>query len=232
VKAIESAAIVAGMNSELSNSVTTFSHPISSTSSEKTLKKLTLVAIAVVFCMLAANAFGQGFDAAFGFGSVTSAKAVTTNGLTFPSLRGGLYPGFSVDLLIHHRLGIEGELFWRASQGLYGTNQPYRPIFYDFNAIWAPHISKNFTGELMAGIGGEDLRFYGLLNFSQFAGYTNYVSSNHFMGDVGGGIRAYVWHDAFIRPELRLYLINNNVEFSSGRIVRYGVSIGYSFAGR
>jgi hypothetical protein len=232
VKAIESAAIEAGMNSELSNSVTKFSHPILSTSSEKTLKKLTLVAIAVVFCMLAANAFGQGFDAAFGVSSIISAKTLTTNGLTFPSERGGLYPGFSVDLLIHHRLGIEGELFWKGSQGLYGTNQPYRPIFYDFNAIWAPHITKNLTGEVMAGIGGEDLRFYGLLNFSQFAGYTNYVSSNHFMGDVGGGIRAYVWHDAFIRPELRLYLINNNVEFSSGRIVRYGVSIGYSFAGR
>ena len=196
------------------------------------MKKLTIVAIVAVFCMLGASAFGQGFDAAFGVSSIISAKAVTTNGLTFPSDRGGAYPGFSADLLIHRRLGIQGELFWKASQGLYGTNQPYRPIFYDFNAIWAPRISKNLTGELMAGIGGEDLRFYGLLNFSQFAGYTNYTSSNHFMGDFGGGIRAYIWHDAFIRPEIRLYLINNNVEFSSDKVVRYGVSIGYSFAGR
>jgi len=196
------------------------------------LKKLTLIVIAVVFCTLAANAFGQGFDAAFGLSSVVSAQALTTNGLTFPSLRGGAYPGFSMDLLVHHRFGVEGELFWKASQGLYGTNQPYRPIFYDFNAIWAPHISKNLTGELMAGIGGEDLRFYGLLNFSQFAGYTNYTSSQHFMGDIGGGIRAYFWHDAFIRPEMRLYLVNNNVEFSSGKVVRYGVSLGYSFGGR
>ena len=196
------------------------------------MKKLMLVVIVVVFCMLAANAFGQGFDAAFGLSSITSPKAVTTNGLTFPSLRGGAYPGFSADLLVHHRLGIEGELFWKGSQGIYGTNQPYRPIFYAFNAIWAPKISKNFTGEVMGGIGGEDLRFYGLLNFSQFAGYTNYTSSNHFMGDVGGGLRAYFWHDAFIRPEVRLYLVNNNVEFSSGRIFRYGVSLGYSFAGR
>jgi hypothetical protein len=232
VKVLESTAIAARVPSELSNSAVTVSHPILSTSSEKTLKKLTLVVIAVVFCMLAANAFGQGFDVAFGLGSITSPKAVTTNGLTFPSLRGGLYPGFSADLLIHRRLGVEGELFWKGSQGLYGTNQPYRPIFYDFNAIWAPKISKNLTGEVMAGIGAEDLRFYGLLNFSQFSGYTNYTSSNHFMGDVGGGIRAYFWHDAFIRPEVRLYLVNNNVEFSSGKILRYGVSIGYSFGGR
>jgi len=196
------------------------------------LRKLTFVVVAVVFCVLAANAFGQGFDAAFGFGSITSAKAVTTNGLTFPSLRGGLYPGVTVDLLIHHRIGFEGDLFWKASQGLYGINQPYRPIFYSFNAIWAPHISKNLTGEVLGGIGGEDLRFYGLLNFSQFAGYTNYTSSNHFMGDVGAGLRAYFWHDAFIRPEVRLYLVHNNVEFSSGNILRYGASIGYSFGGR
>jgi hypothetical protein len=199
---------------------------------EKTVKKLTLVAIVAVFFVLASNAFGQGFDAAFGFGSITSAEATTSNGLIFPSLRGGLYPGFSADLLVHHRLGFEGDLFWKASQGLYGTNQPYRPIFYSFNAIWVPHLTKNFTGEVLAGIGGEDLRFYNILNFSQFAGYTNYVSSNHFMGDVGAGLRAYFWHDAFIRPEVRLYLVNNNVEFSSGRILRYGVSIGYSFGGR
>jgi hypothetical protein len=199
---------------------------------EKTVKKLTLVAIVTVFFALGSNAFGQGFDVAFGFGSITSSKATTSNGLIFPSERGGLYPGFSADLLVHHRIGFEGELFWKASQGLYGTNQPYRPIFYNFNAIWVPHITKNFTGEVLAGIGGEDLRFYNILNFSQFAGYTNYVSSNHFMGDVGAGLRAYFWHDAFIRPEVRLYLVNNNVEFSSGRILRYGVSIGYSFGGR
>ncbi len=30
------------------------------------------------------------------------------------------------------------------------------------------------------------------------------------MGDFGGGIRAYIWHNVFIRPEVRVYLINNN----------------------
>jgi hypothetical protein len=49
---------------------------------------------------------------------------------------------------------------------------------------------------------------------------------------VGGGIRVYVWHNAFVRPEVRLYLIRNNVEFSSDYATRYGVSIGYSFGGR
>jgi len=49
------------------------------------------------------------------------------------------------------------------------------------------------------------------------------------MGDFGGGIRAYFWHGAFIRPEVRVYLINNNAEFSSNYAVRYGASLGYSF---
>jgi hypothetical protein len=187
----------------------------------------------VTVCLvLASSAFGQGFDVAFGVGSVQSGNATTSNGLTYPSERGGLYPGFTADLLIHHRFGVEGDLFWKASQGLYGGFYPFRPIFWSFNGIWAPKITKNFTGEVLAGIGGEDVRFYGTESFSPFAGYTNYTSSNHFMGDVGAGLRAYFWHDAFIRPEVRLYLINNNVEFSSDRVLRYGVSLGYSFGGR
>ena len=48
------------------------------------------------------------------------------------------------------------------------------------------------------------------------------------MGDFGGGIRAYFWRNAFIRPEVRLYLINNNVEFSSSYATRYSISLGYS----
>jgi len=31
---------------------------------------------------------------------------------------------------------------------------------------------------------------------------------------------------------VRLYLINNNLEFSSNTVVRYGGSLGYSFGGR
>ena len=123
-------------------------------------------------------------------------------------------------------------LSWRASQNLYGGSQPYRPVFYSFNAIWAPKLSKNFTAELLAGVGGEDVRFYGLTNCNNFFGCTTYSSSNHFMGDFGGGIRAYIWHDVFVRPEVRLYLINNNNEFSSNTVVRYGASLGYSFGGR
>ncbi len=196
------------------------------------MKKLTIVILAFACCLLASSAYGQQFDAAFGVSTISSSSSTVTNGLLFPSDRGGAYPGFSADLLLRHHLGIEGEISWRASQDLYGGSQPYRPVFYAFNAIWAPKLSKNFTAELMAGIGGEDVRFYGFTSCNNFFGCTSYSSSNHFMGDFGGGIRAYIWHNVFIRPEVRLYLINNNVEFSSNTVVRYGGSLGYSFGGR
>ena len=199
---------------------------------EKNLKKLTLIATLFVFCLFERTAHGQQIDAAFGVGTLSSGAGTTSGGLFFPTLGGGTYPSFSADVLLIHRLGIEGELDWRASQNLYGGAQPYRPIFYAFNAIWAPKLAKPITAELLAGIGGEDLRFYGVLNYNPLAGYTNYTSSNHFMADFGGGIRAYFWRNAFIRPEVRLYLIHNNVEFSSNYAARYGVSLGYSFGGR
>lgn len=197
------------------------------------MKKLVLISATFVFLFsAAAAAFAQQFDAAVGVSTTKSASATVNNGLLFPSDGGGAYPGFSADFLFHRRFGIEGEINWRASQALYGGDQPYRPIFYAFNAIYAPHITKNITLELMGGIGGEDIRFYNIVNCNNFFGCTNFASSNHFMGDFGGGIRAYIWHDLFIRPEARIYLINNNAEFSSGTVGRFGVSIGYSFGGR
>ena len=199
---------------------------------EKKVKTLTVVILAFASCLLASSAYGQQFDAAFGAGTTSSSSGTITNGLYFPSDKGGTYPGFSADLLLHHRIGIEGELSWRASQDLYGASQPYRPVFYSFNAIWAPKLSKSLTAELLAGIGGEDVRFYGITTCNNFFGCTAYSSSNHFMGDFGGGIRAYIWHNVFVRPEVRLYLINNNLEFSSNTVVRYGGSLGYSFGGR
>jgi len=192
-----------------------------------------MIAVLFVFCFLERAAHAQQIDAAFGFGTLTSSAGKTTNGVFYPSLGGGGYPSFSGDFLLAHHLGIEGDISWRASQNLYGAYQPYRPIFYTFNAIWAPKLAKRATAELLAGIGGEDIRFYTpYLNCGYVTGCTNYISSNHFLGDFGGGIRAYVWHGAFVRPEVRLYLINNNNEFSSGVATRYSISLGYSFGGR
>ena len=105
-------------------------------------------------------------------------------------------------------------------------------MFWDFNAIYALWFNRFPGAEVLAGIGAESVWFYsGNYNCDIYENCSNYVSSNHFMGDVGGGIRIYAYRNFFVRPEMRLYLVHNNVEFSSSHPARYGVSIGYTFGG-
>ena len=197
---------------------------------ENPLRKLILGALLFILVVAYRPAHAQQFDAAFGFSGLTSPGGSTdSSGTFFPSIRGGLYPSFSADYLIKHHLGVQGEVAWRARQNLYGGFAPYRPIFYDFNAIYAPQLGKKFGAELMAGVGGEDVRFYSGQYTCNFVSCTNYVSTNHFAGHIGAGLRYYVWGNLFVRPEAHLYLVHNNSEFSSSTVARYGVSIGYSF---
>lgn len=172
----------------------------------------------------------QQLDAAFGVGTMTSTAAADSNG-NQASLNGGAFPAFSADFLFKRRYGISGELAWRASRSVFADIQPYRPLFYDFNGIYAPKLSKHLTAEMMAGIGWESIRLYQPFTTCGFTSCTDFVSSNHFMGHFGGGIRYYVWGNLFVRPEAHVYLIRNNVEFNSGHAVRYGMSIGYTFGG-
>lgn len=197
----------------------------------KTLK----IAVGVfAFFILTIFAQAQQVDAAIGLGTVSSASTNFSNVFTNfkQSLRGGTFMSFSGDAFIKGNLGVEGEVAWRTSKTLYAGALPYRPLFWDFNAIYAPRFSKFFGVEALAGIGAESARFYTGLNCSGFTGCTNYTSRSHFMGDFGGGLRLYPFGNFFVRPEARLYLINNNTEFSSGKAVRYGISIGYTFGGK
>ena len=187
----------------------------------------------VLLACLVLPAAAQQFDVAFGLGGVSSTSAANASGNYFPQdVGGGTFLGFSGDYLFRRQLGIEGEISWRASQNLYAGYQPFRPIFWDFNGIWAPAVGSRFSPELLAGIGAETVRFYQPYFICSGFGCTNYTSQSQFMGDFGGGIRFYVTHSIFVRPEARLYLIHDNYLFSSGYATRYGVSIGYSFGRR
>src|SRR5207247_10024173 len=81
-------------------------------------------------------AHAQEFDAAIGFGTLTapSGSVALANGENVTE-RGGLYPGFSADFIIKHRLGVSGNVAWRASRNLYAGVLPYRPIFYGFHGM-------------------------------------------------------------------------------------------------
>ncbi len=177
------------------------------------------------------GAWAQQVDLAFGVNAISSPSAtLSSSGVPVASLGGGAFVGFSGDylFLFDRQFGVGAEVFWRASRANVGV-QPYRPVFYNFNGVWAPRLGAHLSAELMAGIGAENLRFYTPFETCSFTSCTNYVSSNHFVGDFGGGLRFYVHGGLFVRPEAKLYLVRNNVEFSSNHATRYGVSLGYSF---
>ena len=175
----------------------------------------------------------QQFDAALGFGSVKAPAG--SNGV--PSESGGLYISFSGNVILKHHFGFGGEVAPRFLRAQYGVSNgsvflgsiPYRPIFYDFNAVYGlTSMKKKIGGDLMAGIGGQDTRFY-VGGSCGFTGCTNYTSSNHFAWHFGADFRYYFKGHAFIRPEAHYYIVHNNVDFNNVNVSRYAISIGYSF---
>jgi hypothetical protein len=199
---------------------------------ETCLRKLSLVIAAFCLIFVAASAaHAQQVDLAFGYGTVSGNPATDGDGglnHQNQSISGGGYPAFSGDFIFYKNLGVGGEVAWRAHQNVDIFFQPYRPILYDFNAVYGPQLGKKAQLDLQAGIGLESLRFYQPFFQCSFTGCTNYTSSNHFMTHVGGGIRFYVTNNIFIRPEGHFYFVRNNLEFSGPRVNRYGISIGYS----
>jgi hypothetical protein len=193
------------------------------------LRKLSVVAIFFGLFVMVSTAYGQQFDAAFGLGGLSAPSSTNANAAGTPvSQGGGVYPTFSGDFLFHKNFGLGAEVSWRGGQASYAGIAPYRPIFYDVDAVYSPTFGK-VAPELLAGFGAESLRFYQPYFNCGFTGCTNYTSSNHLMGVIGGGLKFYVWGHMFVRPEVRAYLIRNNVEFDTNHVIRYGASVGYTF---
>ncbi len=176
-------------------------------------------------------AIAQQIDAAIGAGSIFAPAGSTATGdHQSESLGGASYATGSVDYLFFRKvIGVQADAAVRLDTGTYAQNflnLPFRPMFFDLNAIWTTRFSKRFGAEAVAGGGVLTTRFQ--TNTSCTTSKC-FASTTHPMADVGGGIRIYVWRKFFIRPEGRVYLIDNNVEFSSAHAFRYGASIGYTF---
>jgi len=208
-------------------------HFITSSSLEKNvLRKLGLLFLGVTIA-LGGAASAQQIDFGFGVGTISAPSASTVPTLNQPpvSLKGGAYPSFSGDVLLFKHYGIGGNIAWRASQAAPPGAQPYRPILWDIDGMWVPPLGKHAAAEFSAGIGVESTRFYSnIVNCSYFS-CTNYTTSSHFLGQFGAGLKLYPHGGFFIKPEAHLYLVNNNVEYSSSHAVRYGGTIGYTFGG-
>lgn len=170
------------------------------------------------------------FDVAFGVSGVKGTSANNASGNFFPQdVGGGAFPAFSGDFLLFKHFGVGGEVSWRATRNLSQGFLPFRPIFYDFGAVYAPPLGKQASLELTTGLGGQSVRFYQPTLTCNFFACTDFVSSNHLLWEVGGGLRLYAWHNVFVRPEARFYLIRHNFDFSSNHATRLGASVGYSF---
>ena len=205
---------------------------------EVRLKQRIRIALLCTFAVAALaavsnSAQAQKVDLAFGISTVSAPSASSADSSHAPvSLTGGTYPGFSGDVLFWHNLGVGAEVYWKATRGDYGGDptQPFRPLFLDFNAVYSPKLARHAYLELVGGIGALDTRVY-CNGCGNPYNNTNYFSDKHFMADFGAGLKLYPKGGFFVRPEARLYLVNNNVNFSSPRVTRYGLSIGYTFGG-
>jgi outer membrane protein with beta-barrel domain len=201
------------------------------------LRKLAFVATVFAFFVLANLASAQQADAMLGFGTVVSPGAPSCGAsvkFTCPE-KGGLYINFGADVIFHRRMGFGFDAAWKGGQGAYGGKggQPFRPILFDLNGVYQPRLNKKVGADLMAGIGWQSTRFYGYQPTSSCVYFgACYQSSNHFLVDLGAGVRYYVKGNFFVRPEVRYYRIfNNTSDFSSDNIIRVGASIGYTIGG-
>ena len=205
------------------------------------MRKLALAALFLVIFFLANLASAQQADAMFGFGTIVSPGAAACNDISGCPEKGGLYPNIGADVIFHRRIGFAYDITWRGGQGAYGGSggPPYRPIIQSFNAIFEPRLGKRLSLDVFGGIGWQDTRLYSANYSCTYFGCTNYTSVNHFLVDVGGGIKYHFWHHAFIRPEIRYYNVNNNTAniglgnfgYSSSSIVRVGAALGYTIGG-
>jgi hypothetical protein len=198
------------------------------------LGKFALTAsLAVLFATFAP---AQQIDIALG-GSVLMASSPTSSSVNFqpPSEKGGTYINISGDFVkFKHRLGLNVETAWRYKTGNYEGYETFRPIFTDVNVLFQPKLGEKLGLDLMAGVGVASNRF-NLLTSCGVPGCINYTSSNHFMEDLSGGIRYYFWQRLphfFVRPEVHYYHIQNNVEFNSPNVFRFGASLGYTFGNK
>jgi len=199
------------------------------------LRKLAFLTSFAVAVLLFACQFASAQQADFFLGGGSLLSSSASNG-SFPSEGGGLYLNLGGDVVLHNRVGFNVETAWRATQGVYVSGQEnYRPILTDFNLLFQPKLGPHAGLDLMGGIGVGATRFYA--PGPSCSGCINYVSTDHFMEHLGAGVRYYVWHHVFVRPEIHYYhiqsnnSINNNGAFNTDNVFRVGASVGYTLGG-
>ncbi|MGA7217684.1 MAG: outer membrane beta-barrel protein [Candidatus Sulfotelmatobacter sp.] len=200
------------------------------------MRKFALLASACAVLLFANVANAQKGDVTVS-GSTLMSATNPSDVATFQPLteKQGTYVGLGADIFnISHHIGLNVDSSWRYKQESYYGYENYRPIFVSANALYESKVSRKVEIGVVGGIGVASNRF-DLLTSCGTPGCVNYNSSNHFMEDLGIGVRYYVWHripHIFVRPEVRYYHIQDNQGFNSSNVFRLGVSVGYTIGKR
>ena len=198
--------------------------------------RFTITLLSLLFlCTTIAHA--QGFDLYFGMGTARDGSTdqlidiFGTGNYLSTSGMGGVFGTVGGGLMIRPTLGVGAEVTFRFAQGDY-AGAGYRPIFYDFNGIWAPFGSKRVMPEIQGGLGGLNLRFYGGSQYyDPYTGtYTNYAGSiNHFQLHIGAGLRIYFKEHIFLKPTYDYHWVTKlDQQFASKSVNRFSIAIGIS----
>jgi hypothetical protein len=206
-----------------------------------TLKYIIRILPLVIILLFGSVPFAKAQNATvyFGLGTArdsSNGQAIDTfgDGMLFNTPRmGGLFETVGGDFMFRPNFGVGFETSFQSQRNYAGLN--YRPLFYDFNAIYEPiSNSHNIVPEFQAGMGGANLRFYLNQNScDSFGGCSNsnlfLESSNHFQLHFSGGVRVYVKDGLFIRPQVDGRWVNNFFQFGSNWVPQYSMAVGYTF---
>jgi len=197
------------------------------------LRRFHRLTFAGALTMLAGLAQAQQIDFMVGGSTLFSPKNQTASQAFLPPAEnGGSYPGASAQIVYENHFGFNVEAAYRLNKGLYNGYQRFRPIFYDFNAVYAPRLTHKTGADFMAGVGGETLVFYDQFNScpNGTGSCSANVNTTHFLMHAGGGVRYYFFRHFFLRPEAHYsYILGNTNQFHSHNLMRVGASIGYSW---
>jgi len=197
------------------------------------LRKFALISSAFSVLLFATCTYAQQTDIAVG-GSTLFSSSPPIGVVNFqpPAEDGGTYVGASFNTVrFKYHLGIQAETAWRYHVAKYDGYETYRPIFTDVNALYRRHARNRIDLDFLAGVGIASTRF-NLPATCGIPGCVDFTSSNHFMEDLGVGLRYRAWRRFFVRPELHYYHIENNQAFHSDSVFRAEVSVGRTWGAK
>ncbi|MGH9563808.1 MAG: hypothetical protein ACRD3S_20330, partial [Terracidiphilus sp.] len=199
--------------------------------------------VALLFCLLFVSAGAVSAQSAslyYAGGTATDSSSGPLNtlgaGVTFNTPKmGGFFETIGGDVIFRHKIGVGAEISFRNSRGPYAGIE-YRPSFYDVNAVYYPLSNLHrIAPEIQGGVGRSKLAFYYAPQFCVIApqgcgSSTGQISTvNHPELHFSGGVRFYVWRNAFVRPQVDIRWVKDFADFGSSWVPEYSLAVGYTF---